>query len=309
MTEAARGFDGWPRGPLHLAIGVFDGVHQGHRELIERLREGARRAGAQALAATFDPLPIQILAPGAPPSALSDASERARLLVEAGADDVVLFRSEPSLFAMSAHEFIERVRGAGDVRRIVVGNDFRFGHDREGDVDLLATLGREHGFDVEIVPALVAGGAVISSTRIRNLLLAGEVRGAADLLGRAYSVPGRIVHGERRGRALGYPTINVATPRERLLPRDGIYATWVTVEGRPRAAATSLGVRPTFGGGERVLESHILDLTADLYGEAVETAFVERLRDELRFESADALVAQIGRDVADARRALARRNG
>lgn len=300
-----RGFEGWPPGPIHLAVGVFDGVHLGHRSLVGRLRAGARRAGALAVTATFDPLPIEVLAPGAPPSALSDAAERADLLAAAGSDAVVLFRSDPAFFAMTARVFVDRLLGAGDVRRIVVGADFRFGHDRQGDVRLLAALGAERGFTVDVAPGVERGGAVISSTLIRNLLVAGEVGAAADLLGRTYVVRGRIVHGDKRGRALGFPTINVATPRERLLPRDGIYATWVSAAGERRPAAASLGVRPTFGAGERVLECHILDWSAELYGEDVSTAFVERLRDELRFESAEALVAQIGRDVEDTRRALA----
>jgi riboflavin kinase/FMN adenylyltransferase len=299
-----NGFTGWPAGAVHLAIGVFDGVHRGHQELIRRLKAFAQAQRATAVASTFDPLPIEILAPGAPPSALSHADERAALLAAAGADAVVVFRSDPAFFAMTAKEFVERVRGAGDVRRIVVGEDFRFGRDREGDVPALARLSGERGIDVEVVPPVTWDGAVISSTRIRNLLLVGDVKGAADLLGRPHSVRGRIVHGDKRGRRLGYPTINVATPPDRLLPRDGIYATWVGLGSERRPAATSLGVRPTFGGGDRVLESFILDLSADFYGEDVEVTFVERLRDELRFESAEALIAQIAKDVEATRQAL-----
>jgi riboflavin kinase/FMN adenylyltransferase len=303
-VRVLHGFGGWPDGALHLAIGVFDGVHRGHQELVRRLRTVAHAQGGLGLAATFDPLPIEVLAPGAPPSALTDAQERASLLTAAGADAVVLFRSEPSFFAMRAKEFVDRVRAAGDVRRIVVGEDFRFGRDREGDVATLASLTADGRIDVEVVPPVQHDGAVISSTRIRNLLVAGDVKAAAALLGRPYAVRGRVVHGDKRGRALGYPTINVATPPERLLPRDGIYATWATVGSERRPAATSLGVRPTFGAGERVLEAFILDLTADLYGDDVEVSFVERLRDELRFESAEALVAQIAKDVEATRQAL-----
>lgn len=296
-----RGFDGWPRGPLHLAIGVFDGVHVGHQALIRHLVAGARPAGATALAATFDPLPIQVLAPGAPPSALSDAPERAELLGGAGADAVVIFEYDKAFAAMRAAEFIRRIRAAGDVRRIVVGGDFRFGHGREGDVDLLR---RSADWEIDVVPPLTAGGSVVSSTRIRNLLLAGALEEAASLLGRHYAVPGRIVHGDRRGRELGYPTINVSTPPERLLPRDGIYATWAVLGAGRHAAATSLGVRPTFGSGERLLESFLIDWSGDAYGQEVKTSFVRRLRDELRFEDADELVRQIERDVAEARSAL-----
>ena len=300
-----RDFDGWPHGPLHLAIGVFDGVHVGHQFLIAELRKAAESAGALPVVATFDPLPIEVLAPGAPPSALSDASERAELLERAGAMAVVLFRSDPSFFALTAEQFADRVARAGEVRLVVVGPDFRFGHDRQGDVALLESLGRSRGWRVDVVPPVERGGAIVSSTRIRNLLVAGDLRAAADLLGRPYGVRGRVVHGDKRGRALGFPTLNVATPRERLLPRDGIYAARATIGDRTYAAATSLGVRPTFGGTERVLECYLLDAESDLYGQDVRVAFVERLRDELRFESGEALSAQIAKDVEATRRALA----
>jgi riboflavin kinase / FMN adenylyltransferase len=299
-----RGWDGWPRGPLHLAIGVFDGVHIGHQELIGRLRKEAAGARATAVAATFDPLPIQFFAPGAPPSALTDLAERASLLEAAGAEAVVAFVFDAAFAALDARDFAARLAASGDVRRVVVGEDFRFGHGREGDVAMLRDLGRGHGFELAVMPPVTEGGAVVSSTRIRNLLVAGEVASAAAPLGRAYAVPGRIVHGDKRGRALGYPTINVATPRERLLPRDGIYATRVSVGGHTHGAATSLGVRPTFGANERALESYLLDFSGDLYGEEATTAFVARIRDELRFESAEALVARIAEDVTAVRRAL-----
>jgi riboflavin kinase/FMN adenylyltransferase len=303
-VRVVHGFGGWPEGPLHVAVGVFDGVHRGHQEVVRRLRVFAHGQAALAVAASFDPLPIQVLAPGAPPSALSDADERAELLTAAGSDVVVFFRSEPSLFALSPAAFVDRLRDAGEVRRIVVGQDFRFGHGREGDVTMLAELGGARGIDVEVVPSVEVDGEVVSSTRIRNLLLAGDVRGAATLLGRSYGVRGRIVRGDQRGRALGYPTIDVATPRERLLPRDGIYATWLTVGSKRQMGATNLGVRPAPGGGERVLESFILDRSGDLDAERVGVTFVERLRDELRFESAEALVDQIRTDIKATRRAL-----
>lgn len=300
-----HGFDGWPAGPAHLAIGVFDGVHRGHRELVRRLRAGAEAAGAVALAATFDPLPIQVLAPGAPASALSDAAERAALLAAAGAAGVVVFRFDDEFAALPARTFVDRLVAAGRVRRVVVGEDFRFGQGREGDVELLRALGPTMGFAVEVVAPVELDGGIVSSTRIRNLLLAGDVASATVLLGRPYAVRGQVVHGDRRGRALGFPTINVAPPAERILPRDGIYATWVTVAGTRYPAATSLGVRPTFGGGQRSLESYLLDFGGDLYGALAEVGFVRRLRDELRFDSPEALVAQIARDVEGTRAALA----
>jgi len=323
-VRVIRGFEGWPARPLHLAIGAFDGVHLGHQALVKRLCDGARADRALAVTASFDRLPIEILAPTAAPSALSDATERAELLTAAGADAVVLFRSDPALFAMSAREFVDRVQAAGEIRRIVVGPDFRFGHDREGDVGLLAVLGKERGFAVDIVPSTLLGGEVIGSTRIRDLLVAGDVRGAARFLGRPYPVRGRIMHADDRGRALGYPTISVATPRERLLPRDGVYATWVTVAGTRHAAATSLSVRPlrrlldsalrdervdVGDGGQRILESYVPGLAGDPHDGDVTVAFVERLRDVLHFGSAQASVRQIAHDIDTARRALAAENG
>ena len=283
-----RDWQGWPPGALHLAVGVFDGVHRGHQALVRHLREDAQSAGARPVAATFDPLPIEVLAPHAPPSALTDAEERVTLLRSAGAAAVVVFTFDQTFAAMSAREFVERILGAGEVRRIVVGGDFRFGRGREGDVGALSALAGERGASVEVVDAVVARGEAVSSTRIRNVLLAGDVRGASELLGRPHAVPGRVAHGDRRGRALGYPTINVATPRQRLLPRDGIYATWVEMGATRYAAASSLGVRPTFGGTERLLESYLLDFSGEVYGESVRVAFVER----------------IARDVEATRRAL-----
>ena len=285
---------------------MFDGVHLGHRALIGQLARGAREAGARAIAATFNPLPIQMLAPGAPASALSDVRDRVKLLREAGADAVVVFEFDEAFARLSADEFVNRVKGACDVRRIVVGPDFHFGRRAEGDVEKLRERGKRDGFVVDVVSPIQVDGAIVSSTRIRNVLLAGDVEAAARLLGRPYNIRGRVVHGAKRGRALGFPTINLALPKERLLPRDGIYAVWAEMgEGRFKAAA-SLGVRPTFGAGERVLEAYLLDFSGDLYGEEVEVAFVKRLRDEIAFASPAQLSAQIARDVEDTRGALSR---
>jgi riboflavin kinase/FMN adenylyltransferase len=190
------------------------------------------------------------------------------------------------------------------VRRIFVGEDFRFGHDRGGNVRTLAAAGPKHDFEVVVATPVMEGGEVVSSTRIRNALLAGDVTGAARLLGRPYSVRGTVVHGEKRGRELGFPTINLSVPPQRLLPRDGIYAMRVRVRDAEVAAAASLGVRPTFGSGDRTLEAYLLDWEGDVYGDTIEAAFVKRLRDELRFASAEELTDQIARDVEATRAAL-----
>jgi len=297
-------FTGWPRGPLSIAIGVFDGVHIGHRALIRQAAARAKQQSGRAIAATFDPLPIQALAPGAPPSALSDLDERTRLLQEAGANDVVIFHFTKEFAALTADEFVRRLTSAGEVRQILVGEDFQFGHDRGGDVRTLAGAGSRFGFEVVVATPVTLDGEVVSSTRIRNALLAGDVESAARLLGRPYSVRGTVVRGDQRGRALGFPTMNLAVPRERLLPRDGIYALWATVNGQRVPAAASLGVRPTFGGGDRVLEAYLLGWSGDAYGDRIEAAFVKRLRDELRFASAAELSTQIAHDVEETRKAL-----
>lgn len=283
---------------------MFDGVHLGHQALIRGLVGGARAAGATAIAATFDPLPAQVLAQDPPQSTLADAPERAALLEHAGATDVIVFTFDKAFSQQSAEAFIKRVTSAGDVQRIVVGPDFQFGHGREGAVPALQGLGEKYGFAVTVVEPIALGGAVVSSTRIRQALREGDLATAQALLGRPYSVTGTIVRGEQRGRALGFPTINVAPPPDKLLPHDGIYATWVVLGEQRYRAASSLGVRPTFGGGPRKLEAYILDFDQEVYGQEATIAFVERLRDEIRFDSAEDLAKQIAKDVDQTRLAL-----
>ena len=289
---------------MHLAIGVFDGVHLGHQALIRGLLGGAQAAGARPVVATFDPLPAQVLAQDPPQSTLTDAPERAALLEHAGAHDVIVFTFDKTFSQQSAERFIERVTSAGDVQRIVVGPEFQFGHGREGAVPALHVLGEKYGFAVTVVDPIEMGGRRVSSTRIRQALREGDLPTAQALLGRPYSATGTIVQGEQRGRALGFPTIDVAPPPDKLLPHDGIYATWVILDGKRYRAASSLGVRPTFGGGPRKLEAHILDFDEEVYGRQATVAFVERLRDEIRFDSADDLARQIAKDVEQTRLAL-----
>ena len=304
MTTLVHDFDAWPRGALHLAIGVFDGVHVGHQALMARIAERARADAGTAVAVTFDPLPIELLAPGAPPSALTDIDERCALLTKAGAGAVAVLHFTLELASLEPDEFVRRIVRAGDVRDVLVGADFQFGRDRRGDVEVLASLGTLHGFRVDVAPAVTIDGRIVSSTRIRNALVAGDVVEAARLLGRPYAVTGVVEHGDKRGRALGFPTVNLGVAPNRLLPRDGIYALWATVNGDRVAAAASLGVRPTFGAGERRLEAYLLDWSGEVYGDRVRAEFVKRLRDELRFESAKELAEQIAKDVDDTRAAL-----
>ena len=301
------GWEGWPRGSLHLTFGVFDGVHRGHRALVGALVEGARTAGARALVATFDVHPARVLAPAHAPYALSSAEEKTDLLLDAGADAVVLWPFDRAFSQIEAPEFVRLLASAGEIRQVLVGPDLVFGHERHGDATVLRELGPRYGYAVAEIPPQEYAGDVISSTRIRAALAAGQISEANVMLGREYGVRGTVVHGAGRGRGLGYPTINIATPTDRQLPRDGIYAMRVVLGGDIFPAAANLGVRPTFEQrGARVLEVYLLEAgDRDLYGRAVEARFVARIRDELRFESVEALVAQIARDVEAARAALA----
>lgn len=297
-------FDRWPSGTLLVAVGVFDGVHRGHQGLIRQTAERAHARGGRAMVTTFDPLPIQVLAPGAPPFGLSDVDERTRLLREAGADDVIVFHFTKQFAAMTPDDFIRRVAGAGQVRQIVVGKDFQFGQGRAGNVRTLIDAGPTHGYDVFVAPPELMDGELVSSTRVRNALLAGDVTSAARLLGRQYTVRGTVAEAAQRGRGLGFPTINIAVPPSRLLPRDGIYAMTLRVRETAVAAAASVGIRMTPGGADRTLEAFLLDPAADLQGDTIEGAFVKRLRDEVRFETPAELSQQIARDVEAAREAL-----
>lgn len=298
-------WDGWPRDPLHLTFGVFDGVHRGHREVVGELVRGARRSGARAVVGTFDVHPARVLAPLRAPLALSSAPEKVDLLVAAGADDVVLWRFDRAFASLEAEAFVARVAAAGAVRHILVGFDLVFGHARRGNVAVLRELGPRFGFTVSEAREVLHEGAPISSSRIRAALAEGEVQDANAMLGREYGVRGTVVHGAGRGRGLGYPTINIATPSDRQLPADGIYAIRVAVGDEILSAAANLGVRPTFeDAGARLLEAYLLDADRDLYGRLVEARFVRRIRDERRFGSADELTAQIARDVEAVRAAL-----
>lgn len=297
-------FVAWPSGALFVAVGVFDGVHRGHQELMRQTAGRAHADGGKALATTFDPLPIQVLAPAAPPFRLSDIEERTQLLHHAGADDVVIFHFTKEFAAMAPAEFIRRVAGAGRVRQVIVGDDFRFGHDRAGNVRTLVEAGPAFGFDVFVAPPVRMDGEVVSSTRVRNALIGGDVAMAARLLGRPYAVRGSVARGSEHGRGLGFPTIDIAVPRSRLLPRDGVYAMRLGVRDRRIPAVASVGVRPTVAGADRTLEAFLLESAVELNDAIIEAVFVQRLRDDVRFATPDELSEQIARDIEAARGAL-----
>ena len=291
-----------------IAIGNFDGVHLGHRALIARARELAAARDALTVALTFDPHPSTLLAPARAPLRLTSIERRIELLAEAGVDAVVVEPFTRELADIAPDAFIDDVMIlALRARAIIVGYDFRFGQGRTGTAEALRAHGVDAGIEVAIVPAVKVDGDVAASTKIRGHLRAGELARAARMLGRRWDVDGVVVHGAERGRAIGVPTANIV-PEVELAIAPGIYAVTLGVEGGPAMpAVASLGTNPTFvDDGGLVLEVHVLDWTGDLYDRRVRTTFIARLRDEQKFESVEALVSQIGRDIAEARAVLAR---
>ena len=290
-----------------IAIGNFDGVHRGHRALIDRARELAAAHDALAVALTFDPHPSAVVGARTAPPMLSSLARRLELLEAAGLDAVVVEPFTLELAGLAPQAFVDDVLlFALRARAIVVGYDFTYGHGRAGTTDALRAHGARAGVEVAIVEAVADGGEAVSSTRIRACLATGDVVTAAQLLGRRWDIDGVVVHGAKRGRTIGVPTANIATESE-LVVAPGIYAVTLAVEGGPPLpAVASLGRNPTFvEQGGLVLEVHVLDWDGDLYDRRVRTTFVSRIRDELKFDSVDALVAQIRRDIDIARQALA----
>jgi len=292
-----------------VTIGAYDGLHRGHQHVIGRLRGLAAAGGLETVVLTFDRHPAAVVRPESAPKLLTDLDQRLELLASTGVDHTVVLRFDDARAEEEPEDFVRDVlAGALRARVVVVGEDFHFGRRRRGNVGLLTDMGASLGFQVVHVP-LVPGerGAVpVSSTAIRRLLEEGDAAGAAALLGRPHQVRGRVEPGDRRGRELGYPTANVAVPRNILLPAPGIYAGWyLEPDGSRHAAAISVGRRLMFhdAASPVILEAYLLDFSGDLYGHRARVSFVSRLRDEVRFESIEALVEQIGRDV-DATRSL-----
>lgn len=296
-----------------VTIGAYDGVHLGHRALLARVRSMADQLGAAAAVVTFDRHPATVVRPESAPKLLTDLAQKLELLATTGMDYAHVVRFDEARAAESAEDFVrELLVGCLAARAVVVGHDFHFGNRRRGNVGLLQAMGAELGFDVLGI-SLVGdadgpGAEPVSSTRVRALLAAGDVAGAGALLGRPHEVRGTVVAGDERGRTLGYPTANVAVPGDILLPADGIYAGWYSRPGGAvHPAAISLGRRPTFHADAEasVLEAYLLDFEGDLYGERAAVRFAARLRGEERFDSVDALLAQMADDVVATRAALA----
>jgi len=294
-------------GPSVVTVGMFDGVHRGHRALLDRVAAEAAARGLPAGAVTFDRHPLEVLRPDARPPLLTTLDRKIALLGAAGMDFVLVLAFTEELSQVTAEAFaVEVLLDGVGARAIVVGENFRFGNKAAGDPALLAELGRPRGVEVVAVPLRADGGEVVSSTRIRAELARGDVRAAASLLGRAYAVEGIVVHGDRRGgRQLGVPTANLEVPGDLALPANGVYAGHLTEEpGPPRPAAISVGVNPQFHTTGLRVEAHVLDFDGDLLGAQVSVSFEHRLRDEAAFATVDDLVAQIHQDIRQTRRLL-----
>jgi riboflavin kinase / FMN adenylyltransferase len=305
-----------PRGPAALlprlpngstvTVGSFDGVHLGHQAVLQEIDRRARAAGRASVLVTFDPHPLEVVNPGAAPPLLTTGPERLEILAQSPLDYVLILRFDRQLAELPPERFVRDVlleRCA--VRELVIGHDHGFGRGRSGDVETLRRLGAQEGFDVDVVDPVDFAGQHVSSSRIRRAVAGGDLRTARAMLGRPYGVVGRVGEGERRGRLLGVPTINLTelSPRK-LLPPDGVYAVAVEWRGGRVGGMMNQGPRPTFQDGRRILEAHLFDFEGDLYNEWVRVEWVERLRDIERFASAEQLQRQLERDRTSAVAAL-----
>lgn len=301
--------DGGSTVPPHLAGGIvalgnFDGFHLGHQAVVGQAVARARAEGRPALVATFDPHPVRHFRPDTPPFRLTTLDQRERLFSAAGVDAMVVFAFDAALAALSAEAFAERLAARLQVAGVVTGEDFTFGQGKRGDVAMLAALGTAHGFTAETVGAVTLDGETVSSSRIRELLRAGDPRGAARLLTRPFAIEGTVQHGDKLGRTIGYPTANLDMGKY-LRPAYGIYAVTAQLPGGRRVqGAANLGIRPTFDPPKELLEPYFFDFSGDLYGQTIEVALIDYIRPEAKFDSLDALTAQMEADCAEARARL-----
>jgi riboflavin kinase/FMN adenylyltransferase len=291
-----------PGRPSAVTIGVFDGVHRGHQHLVGVLTDNARRRGFASVAITFNPHPRAVLQPGFAVKYLVSLEERVDLLHALGLDAVGVLAFTSELAQLEPRDFLAVLVEELDMKLLVVGPDFAFGRNRSGTVEVARRTGEELGFQVEVAPLLDERGAKVGSTAVRQALAEGDVARVANLLGRPFSLRGPIVEGDKRGRALGFPTANMALGLDRALPAYGIYVTRAHVRETSHESCTSIGVRPTFDVEPHpTIETYILDFEGDIYGEEMRIDLLERLRGEEKFDSADALIAQMHQDIAQTR--------
>jgi len=288
-----------------LTIGVFDGIHRGHQEIIKKLTTGAHADDAPAVVLTFDPHPASVLSEHEI-KCVTLPDERADLLGKLGVDVVITERFTRELSTVTAYDFMSRLTPHLGLRHLLIGYDFALGKGREGNAPRLTEIGLELGYIVEVVSALSDDSGVISSTEIRKLIEVGNVAEAARLLGHPYSLHGPVIHGDGRGRTINVPTANISYSHDKMIPAKGIYACWAYLNDKKYLAAINIGTNPTFTPDKQSpnVEAHLLDFHRELYGEDVRLEFVARLRDELKFDSVDELLEQIWKDVAKVREIL-----
>lgn len=306
--RVARSFDEMTKIPSAVTIGVFDGVHRGHRVLLDAAKARAAEAGLRSVVVTFDRHPMEVVKPGSQPRYLQNLDRKITSLLAEGLDLVYVVPFTYDFSQQTARQFIEQtLAGSIDARHVIVGSNFRFGHGAEGDVAMLEDVGPQLDFTVQAVDLLEVGGVAISSSEIRERIARGEVEWAAQALGRPHVLEGAVVRGDERGRTIGFPTANVEVDDRMQMPANGVYAGHAVVLGRDghvHPMVVNVGVRPTFGGGAVTVEAFLIDTELDLYGEHLAVSFEHRLRDEKRFGSIDDLVAAIDEDVENARRLL-----
>jgi riboflavin kinase/FMN adenylyltransferase len=286
-----------PQGETLLTIGVFDGVHAGHRYLLEKLRRQAAERNFLSGVVTFDPHPQAVLSPHNQLPWLIKLEDRIKTFQELRVNTIAVLTFTPELAQVSARDFLALLKKYLKMQGIIVGPDFTLGRAREGNISLLRTLGREMKFAVDVIPAYTINGEVVSSTLIRQALIQGDMRRVERLMGRHFYLKSKVITSNKRGRGLGFPTANLDINPRQALPGNGIYATVTHVDSKRFPSATNVGLRPTFGEREKSVETHLLDYEGDLYGKEIKVEFVQRLRDEQRFSSPEELKRQIEKDI------------
>ena len=286
-----------PKCDILLTIGVFDGVHLGHKYLISQLREHARQQSLLSGVVTFGRHPQDVLSPQARISFLTDLAQRINLLKNEGVDAVFTLTFTHELAQLGARQFVSLLKKYLRMSGLVVGHDFALGQHREGDASALRTLGQDMNFSITVVPPMLINGEVVSSTVIRSALIKGDMEKVFDLTGRPFSLYGQVITGAGRGLELGFPTANLDVDPGQTLPADGIYATWAYVDNETYKSVTNIGKRPTFDGGERTVEVYLLDYHGDLYGLELKIDIMERLRGEKKFDTIEGLKEQITGDI------------
>jgi riboflavin kinase/FMN adenylyltransferase len=292
-----------------LTIGVFDGVHLGHRHLIAKLTELARKQKLASGVITFSQNPKGVLSPQSQLPFLTDIERRIELIKDVGIDEVIPLTFTPELAALSPREFLELLKKHLRMKGLVIGPDFALGKNREGNTNVLRNLSEEMGFSLTVVPPLTTDGEVVSSTAIRQALAEGDMKRAQKLMGRPFRLHGRVARGDKRGAELGFPTANLEIGAEQALPADGVYTSRAFIDARAYPAMTNIGFQPTFGGDKRLVEVYLMDYRGDLYGRELAVEIIERLRGEIKFDSPEELKKQIAEDVKRGKATLEIRGG